>query len=107
MNGVGQNNESGESPLGFHSAIGKTNQPAALVRLEGDYRENPWAPMLYLREGSLSGFNGKEMVISSNAFDQDVPRIKPGQPYISTEQEPGENRKKVVHSVYLLTKHLQ
>ncbi len=104
-NGVGENKEQGQSPLGFHSAIGQTKQPAALVRLEGDYAKNPWSPMLYLREGALSEFNGKELVNASREYDTDVPRIQPGQPYISIESEPGPNREKITQSIYLLTKH--
>ncbi len=105
-NGVGSNTDSeGESPLGFHSAVGKTRQPSALVRMETGYEQNPWSPMLYLREGALSQFNGRELVIASNEFDQDVPRIKPGQPYISNQRELPENRTKVVQSIYFLTKH--
>ena len=54
-NGVStQVNEEGKSNLGFHEATAATKQPSALVRLEGDFEFNPWAPMLYLREGALS-----------------------------------------------------
>lgn len=105
-NGVGSNTDSeGESPLGFHSAVGKTRQPSALVRMETGYDQNPWSPMMYLREGALSEYNGRELVIASNQFDDDVPRIKPGQPYISPQRELPDNRTKVVQSIYLLTKH--
>lgn len=82
--GVGlKPSKDGESNLGFHSAMGGTKQPAALVRLEGDYPSNPSGQMLYFREGALSQFNGKEYVQASLPFDADVPRIKPGQPYIA------------------------
>ena len=104
-NGVGQNNEEGQSPLGFHSAVGKTKQPALLVRLEGDYKENPWAPMLYLREGALSEFNGHEIVNASSRYDVDVPRVTPGQPYTSRITDPGPFRKQLVYSVYYLAQH--
>jgi len=103
--GVGTGSEEGKSPLGFHSAVGKTKQPAALVRFEGDYAENPWAPMLYIREGALSAFNGKELVLASREYDTDVPRIQPGEPFIAPELEPGEFRENISYSVYLLAKH--
>lgn len=103
--GVGQNNKEGQSNLGFHSAIGETRQPSALVRLEGDFKQNPWTPMLYLREGALSEFNGKELVNGSNAFDTDVPKTAPGQPYIAGLPPPKTERERVVQSVYLLSKH--
>lgn len=103
--GVGQNSNEGESPLGFHSAVGKTKQPAALIRMETDFTENPWAPMLYIREGALSEFNGKELVIASREYDTDVPRIAPGQPFISVDQEEDPLRKRITYSVYLLAKH--
>lgn len=105
-NGVGSNTEKeGESPLGFHSAVGKTRQPAALVRLETSYEDNPWSPMLYLREGALSQFNGRELVVAGADFDSDVPRIEPGQPYISPQRKLPDNRSQVVQSIYFLTKH--
>lgn len=103
--GVGTENREGKSPLGFHSAVGKTKQPAALVRLEGDYEKNPWAPMLYLREGALSEFNGRELVNANRAFDSDVPRIQPGQPFIALQAEPGPARTEVTQTIYLLTDH--
>ncbi len=104
--GVGQEDKEGKSPLGFHSAVGKTKQPAALVRLEGDYKQNPWVPMLYFREGALSQFNGKELVIANRAYDTDVPRTKIGEPYIALEQNEDDLRESVAQSVYLLTDHL-
>ncbi|OVE80460.1 hypothetical protein BVY02_00010 [bacterium J17] len=104
-NGVGQGGEEGQSPLGFHSAVGKTKQPSALVRLEGDYSKNPWAPMLYLREGALSQYDGKELVLANPLFDTDTPRSSPGQPYIGIENKDVGERQEVVQSIYLLTKH--
>ena len=103
--GVGEGSDEGKSPLGFHSAVGKTKQPAALVRFEGDYKSNPWAPMLYLREGALSSFNGKEMVLAPRDLDNDVPRITPGQPYLAIEKEASAFREEVKYSVFLLAKH--
>lgn len=106
-NGVGQGGGQGQSPLGFHSATGKTKQPAALVRLEGDYQENPWSPMLYLREGALSEFNGHELVIAPPNFDRETPVVKPGQFYTTLNTKPNSLRKEVTQSVYLLTSHTQ
>ncbi|HQH26887.1 MAG TPA: hypothetical protein PLP17_05770, partial [Oligoflexia bacterium] len=105
--GMDQNLAEGESNLGFHQAISPTRQPAALLRLENDFKKNPWQPMLYLREGALSAFNGRELVSAGLQFDRDVPKIGIGQPYITAEDElPGASeREKVVQSVYLLTKH--
>lgn len=107
--GVGKGGKEGTSPLGFHSAVGKTKQPAALVRLEGDYAKNPWSPMLYLREGALSEFAGHEMVIASSRYDRDVPRLKPGEVYRSplpaTPGAGSAERVEVVQSIYLLAEH--
>jgi transglutaminase-like putative cysteine protease len=105
MQGVGQEDQTGKSPLGFHSAVGQTKQPAALLRLEGDYEKNPWYPMLYLREGALSEFSGQELVIASPEFDTDVPRIKPGQTFVKSDVAASEFRTEVVQSVYLLSDH--
>ena len=75
-NGVGFSESSeesvGKSPLGFHSALGSNSQPAGLVRLDGDYSENPFSPMLYLREGALSEYNGTELVEAGKAYDDDL-----------------------------------
>ncbi|MCC6953349.1 MAG: transglutaminase domain-containing protein [Deltaproteobacteria bacterium] len=103
--GVGQSTDEGESPLGFHSAVGKTKQPAALVRLETGYEENPTNPMLYFREGALSEYNGREFVTASPDYDTDVPRAAPGQTFTSNETLDATNRKKVTQSVYLLSRH--
>lgn len=104
-NGVGQEKGEGLSPLTFHSALGSSNQPAAVVRLEGDYRENPYSPMLYLREGALSEFAGNEMTQAAREFDQDVSGIDPGSNYQGTEDATLLQRVPVVQSVYLLTEH--
>jgi len=104
-NGVGQETKEGLSPLGFHSALGTTNQPAALVRLEGDYKENPFTPMLYLRETALSQFNGKELVIASHEFDKDVSNTSPGYEYAREEDSELQDRKALVQSIYLLADH--
>jgi hypothetical protein len=101
-NGVGEETREGMSPLGFHSALGSTNQPAALVRLEGDYKENPFSPMLYLREAALSDFNGKEMVIAGKAFDSDLPWTSPSEHFAGIEQEVIGVRVPVVQSIYLI-----
>lgn len=104
-NGVGEASNEGMTPLGFHSALGSTNQPAALVRLEGDYKENPFSPMMYMRESALSEFNGHELAIANRTYDQDVSNTSPAEAF-STEENPGlADRVPLVQSVYLLTDH--
>lgn len=103
--GVGQGGNEGLSPLGFHSALGSTNQPAALVRLEGDYNENPFVPFLYLREGALSAFSGKEMVIANSKYDTDLPNLPPETAFVLDPAPELPNRTPVVQSVYLLADH--
>lgn len=95
----------GKSPLGFHSALGSNNQPAAFVRLEGDYPSNPDENMLYFREGSLSEFNGTELVRADPRFDSDNPLTSPGE-FFEREADPELNsRVSLLHSVYLLANH--
>ncbi len=104
-NGVGMGNEQGVSPLSFQSALGSTNQPAGLVRLEGDYTDNPFSPMLYLRESALSAFNGREMVFAGRAYDTDLPVIKPQESFTGKEDAELQSRTPVVQSFYLLADH--
>lgn len=108
-NGVGSSKDTkeGQSNLGFHEAVTGTKQPAALLRLEGDYENNPWTPMLYLREGGLSRFAGKEIVKAARGYDSDVPLTGTGigEPFLSHITEPGEFREKVVQSIYILSEH--
>lgn len=101
-NGVGQGSEEGLSPLTFESALGSTNQPAALVRLESDYSLNPTSPMLYLRESALSKFNGKELVLSK--IDDDVSRDSPGISFSQVRKEVLK-RSELTQEVYLLADH--
>ena len=101
-NGVGLKSEEGESPLGFHSAVGKTKQPAALVRLETGYDENPLGTLLYFREGALSEFNGREMVQGPVTLNPDVPLVTPGSSWVSTGESSAPSRKKIKQSVYTL-----
>jgi len=104
-NGVGQEDREGLSPLGFQSALGSTNQPSALLRLEGDYPDNPLTPMLYLRESALSEFNGHEMVIADSRFDRDVSGVMPEQAYTAETDPTIGPRTKLTQSIYLLTEH--
>ncbi len=104
-NGVGEGSQEGLSPLGFNSALGSTNQPAALVRLDGDYRENPFTPMLYIRENALSEYNDHEMVIADNRFDTDIPGTAPTEPFNGIEDAALSARVPLNHSVYLLADH--
>ncbi|MCB0309591.1 MAG: hypothetical protein KDD42_00065, partial [Bdellovibrionales bacterium] len=104
-NGVGQKAEEGLSPLSFHSALGSTNQPSALVRLEGDYATNPFSPMLYLRESALSDFNGHEMVLAGEGFDSDIAKTRPEEPFIGKEDVSLTYRTPLEQSIFLLTEH--
>ncbi len=104
-NGVGQEKKEGLSPLGFHSALGSNNQPAGLVRLEGDYTENPYSPMLYLREDALSEFNGRELVVAPKFVDGDVTKSGPDELF-NGDQDPALNKRRaLIQSIYLLTEH--
>jgi len=104
-NGVGMTAEEGMSPLSFHSALGSTNQPSALVRLDGDYTANPFTPMLYLREAALSSFNGREFVRAPRTRDRDVAETLPDEHYSGDEDPDLPNRTPLVQSVYLLAEH--
>lgn len=104
-NGVGMNSSPGVSPLSFQSALGSTNQPAGLVRLEGDYSNNPFSPMMYMRESALSSFNGKEMVFAGRAYDEDLPVTTSREPFSRTEDAQLGERTPIIQSVYLLAEH--
>jgi len=52
----------------------------------------------------LSSYNGQQVVSAGLAYDNDVPKVLPGQPFLVPEtQIPQNDRQKVVQSVYLLT----
>ncbi len=106
-NGVGSsdNLEEGQSNLGFHQSVSSTKNPTALVRLETDYQQNPWEPMLYFREGVLSEYNGVELVKSKDNFNKDLPIVRSGQSFIGDLKLNPENRTKLVQSIYLLSEH--
>ena len=104
-NGVGQGKEENQSPLGFNSALGASNQPAALVRLDGDYSNNPFIPMLYLRESALSTFNGVEMVAADARFDRETASIPPSSHYKAEEEPNWQYRTPVLQSIFLLSDH--
>ena len=104
-NGVGTEKESGLSPLSFSSALGSSKQPAALVRLEGDYPRNPYSPMIYFREAALSQFNGQELVIAERRYDRDVSGTTPLENFTQKQRPNESSRTEVVQSVYLLTEH--
>jgi hypothetical protein len=104
-NGVGMNTNPGVSPLSFQSALGSTNQPAALVRLEGDYSNNPFSPMMYLRESALSSFNGKEMVFAGRAYDTDLPVTSTRESFSRQEDSALSEREPLVQSMYLIAEH--
>lgn len=104
-NGVGQADKEGLSPLGFHSALGSTKQPAALLRLEGDYADNPHSPMLYLRESALTEFNGRELVYGGASWSVDASNTKPDQPFQRDPDPILQDRSELVQSIYLLSDH--
>lgn len=104
-NGVGSEHSAGLSPLGFHSALGSTNQPSAVVRLDNDYPQNPTSPMLYMRENALSQYNGHELVIAPRTYDQDISGNSPDEHYVGDEERGLGTRVKVAFSAYLLTEH--
>lgn len=104
-NGVGMGENPGVSPLSFQSALGSTNQPAGLIRLEGDYADNPFTPMLYLRESALSQFNGKEMVFAGRAFDTDLPGVSPRDVFTGKEDVELSPRTPLIQSIYPLADH--
>ncbi len=106
QNGVGSSNESGVSPLNFYSALGGSNQPAALVRLENDYLLNPHSPMMYLRESALSQLKKNELVLANQEYDLDVPRTSTYQTYVrKVELDNASARQEVVQKIYLLGDH--
>jgi transglutaminase-like putative cysteine protease len=109
-NGVGQGAQSGDKPLGFHSALGRSAEPAALIRFDSDYQQNPFSPMLYFRESALSEIAGYEMVVAGDAHDKDVPRLAPGGTLEVKELDNEVNtvnsfRERVKYSVYLISNH--
>ena len=105
MNGVGPSNDikNGQSNLGFNKASNPSRQPAAFVRLQNSYDENPWKPMMYFREGALSDYNGKEIVKSGVGYDTDAPILRPGEPYRSEILDGKDNRTKLLQAVYVLS----
>lgn len=104
-NGVGMDASPGVSPLSFQSALGSTNQPAGLVRLEGDYSDNPFSPMMYMRESALSAFNGKEMVFAGRGYDTDLPVTNAREPFSRTEDAELGERTPLIQSIYLIAEH--
>lgn len=106
QNGVGSSNESGVSPLNFDSALGGSNQPAALVRLENDYLLNPHSPMMYLRESALSQLKKNELVLASSDYDPDITRSSTYQTYVrKIDLKNASDRQEIVQKVYLLGDH--
>lgn len=101
-NGVGQEQQEGVSPLDFNSAVGGTSQPAALVRLDGDYLENPFGKKLYLRESALSQMGHNELVIAPPHFDQDVSKLPPGKPFSRDADGALVGRVRLPQSIFLI-----
>ncbi len=105
MNGVGEasNLNEGKSNLGFNKASTPSKQPAALLRLQNSYDKNPWAPMMYLREGALSEYSGKEIVKAGSQYDKDAPTIDPNSPYYLSPPENVNERENILQAVYVLS----
>lgn len=104
--GVGTETKAGLTPLSFETALGTSNQPSAIVRLEGDYPDNPTAPMLYFRESALSEYNGRELVLANKTYNEDVNGTAPTETYeASAGIAPEASRANIMQSVYLLANH--
>lgn len=103
-NGVGFDPEVGEDPLDDYESLGKYSQPTAVVRLEGDYPDNPFSPMLFFRETALSDIDGNTIVVASKEFDNDISKSHPSQNYRSDGDPTLEGRTPVVQTVYMLHK---
>lgn len=103
-NGVGAAAAEGDSPLGFESALGGTSQPAGIVRLENEYPQNPFSPMLYLREQALSTIDGFELKVAAGGFDTDVPNTKVGQSFVREPDKSLDPRHQLTASVFLVGK---
>ena len=101
-NGVGQEQKEGLSPLDFNSAVGGTSQPAALVRLDGDYLQNPFGKKLYLRESALSQMGHNELVIAPQQFDQDVSKLPPSKRFERDEDTELNGRIRLPQSIFLI-----
>ena len=104
-NGVSSAGKEGVSPLDFHSALGSSNQPTAVVRLNGDYNENPFSPMLYFRESALSELIDNHLVLADKSFDLDLSRSSVSETFKRSEIPEYILRKDLDHSVYLLNDH--
>ena len=101
-NGVGQEQKEGLSPLDFNSAVGGTSQPAALVRLDGDYLQNPFGKKLYLRESALSQLGHNELVVAPPQFDQDVAKLPPSKRFERDEDTKLSRRTRLPQSIFLI-----
>ena len=105
QNGVGTADGKGVTPLSFHSNLGSSNEPAALLRLDGDYAKNTQKNMLYLREAVLTAFNGRELVAGDEPYNTDTPSIMPGTSYVKDQNLYNKDRQEINYSVYLLADH--
>jgi protein-glutamine gamma-glutamyltransferase len=104
-NGVGESNgKKGDKPLNFESSLGGSATPTALVRLENDYDNNPWSPLLYLRETALSVISKESMQSGEANLYPDVSNTTPTQKYRrSNVDHSSEQRLSLQYSVYLLS----
>ena len=105
QNGVGSTSEEGMSPLDFKSALGSSNQPAAVVRFNKEYKRNPFSPMLYIRETALSSIDDQKMVLAPKIFDQDVNLTNVFDHYKRQDLLTTTLREEIDYSIYLLADH--
>lgn len=104
-NGVSDEAKEGVSPLNFHSGLGGSSQATAVVRLEGDYKSNPYSPLLYFRETAVSNLIENQLVIASPDFNPDVNNTSPLS-YFEQKNDFNYNyREPLNQSIFLLTDH--
>lgn len=78
-NGVSLQNE--QSPLNFNSALGATRDPVGLIKLNREFNDNIYSPIIYFREDALSKIVGnviekreKREESAPNAYDKSMRR---------------------------------
>lgn len=104
-NGVGDSHKEGVSPLNFHSSLGGSSAAVAIVRLEGDYPENPQTPLLYFREAALSAINENQLVAAPPRFNPDVSATSPKTYFKQQQDFSYDYRMPLKQSIFLLSKH--
>jgi protein-glutamine gamma-glutamyltransferase len=106
QNGVGSSsNKEDDSPLNFYSSLGGSSDPTALVKLNNDYTNNPYSPILYFREMAVSKITPAKMVLGDPRYDKDIPRKKGIANYSNKEDSSLYPRTKLEQVIYLITNH--